>query len=146
MNMFAIERGVIVATVTETAEVITVFQKESAIGAVGPMAGQTIAVLDRRVDDRSFAKGFMTGGAQFLSLSDQRESFFSRCRMLRYILFVAGEAVAIPGGSMRSFYGEYRGMTGSRKTVVRGRGNRSGEKKSGEKRRKQVASCHVELS
>jgi hypothetical protein len=78
VNMFVIKGGVIVATETETAEVITVFQKVSAIGAVGPMAGQTVAALDRGMNNRSFAGGLMAGGAQLLPLCDQREPFFPR--------------------------------------------------------------------
>jgi hypothetical protein len=78
VNIFAIEGGLIVATETETVEVVTVFQKETAIGAMRLVTSRTVAVLDRGMDNRSFAGGLMAGGAQFLTLCDQREPFISR--------------------------------------------------------------------
>ena len=71
VNVCAIEGLLIVTTGTESVEVFTVFQKETAISTVGLVTSQTVAVLDRGMDDRSFAGGFMAGGAQLLSLSDQ---------------------------------------------------------------------------
>ena len=103
MSTLTGKRTLVVATETEIAEIFAVFQEETAVSPVGLVAGQTVTVLDGRMDNRSLAGGLMTGGAELLSLRDQREPFFPRRRMLRRILLVTGEAVAILGRTVRSF-------------------------------------------
>jgi hypothetical protein len=67
VNEFPIEGGLVMAVEAESSEVFAVVQEVTAVGAVGLVAGDAVAVLDRRMYDRSRAGGLMAGGTELLS-------------------------------------------------------------------------------
>ena len=71
MNTFFGKGDLVMTTEAERSEVFAVFQEKTAVGSVGPVTGQTLAVRDRLMGKRPLTGGFMTGSTKFLALRNQ---------------------------------------------------------------------------
>ena len=82
MHMLLVEGGLVMTAEAQPAQIVAVGEEIAAVSAVWLMTGQAVTVLDWRVRDLSRAGGLMAGGTEFVPGGNQRESFFSRGRML----------------------------------------------------------------
>ena len=71
----------VVATKTESTLLFASFQEESAIAAMGLMAGDTVTVLEGEMRHPPRARRLMAGGAKFRPLGHRGEPLLSRERM-----------------------------------------------------------------